>query len=137
MSWEPPADSAAAMLDEQENLAKVASDLTANEMPRPPAKGHDRTLKLIGEFIGKQLAPLKARVAELEQKQLTLAGTWKPAQTYKEASLVSYGGGLWLSLCATPAPGRLGGCALKRVTRNENSRAFRNAFQRARVRRSR
>jgi hypothetical protein len=101
MSWEPKPDSEAAQLDEAEHLAKVARDLTANEPPRPKARELDALFETIGEFVSKALAPLKARIAELEQQQLKLGGTWKVGERYLENCLVSFQGGLWLSRCPT------------------------------------
>src|SRR5262245_28109718 len=61
----------------------------------------DYCLEAIGkatrQFVDNETAPLKARIKELEAKQLTLGGVWKPNCVYGENCLVSYRGGLWLS----------------------------------------
>jgi hypothetical protein len=56
----------------------------------------------LGDFhsrqtAGKEIAELRARVAELEANQVTFGGTWKPGTAYAEKCLVSFRGGLWLS----------------------------------------
>ena len=56
----------------------------------------DHMWETIGLFIGKVIAPLKARIAELEQKQLKLGGVWKAGERYAENTLVSFQGGLWI-----------------------------------------
>jgi hypothetical protein len=113
MQWEPKPDSPSAIADD-EYLASIAKDLAAYEPP-PRAVAPIRSgitqrqldkkigdlLKRMGEIIGKELRTLRQRVAELEAGQLTMAGTWKPGERYRQNSLVSFQGGLWLCLADT------------------------------------
>ena len=118
--WEKPPDSPAAMLDEIEHrrfLQQCAEQLIVNEAPKqaaaPPPKyvtqaELQRALSKLSESIGKAVArmvvkPLQARIAELEQKQLTLGGVWREGQQYGERTLVQKDGGLWLSMAPTSA----------------------------------
>ena len=82
---------------------------TAAPPPRPPGlteKELDRRLSKLCTTIGKAVRqmvvePLQKQIAELEQKQLKLGGVWKAGERYKENTLVSFQGGLWLSRADT------------------------------------
>ena len=108
--------SPAAQIDDAEYLRRCALELTANEMPappRPPApranyvtyKALGRTLEKIGRLVGQVVRestePLERKIAELEQGQVHMAGTYKAGQRYRQNGLVSFQGGLWLCLADT------------------------------------
>ena len=44
---------------------------------------------------------IEGRIAGLEQGQLKMGGTWKAGERYRENTLVSYHGGLWISCCSS------------------------------------
>ena len=101
-------------LADDEYLASVAKDLGTNEWkpPLPPQragiteKDLDRRLSKLAVTIGKAVRqmvvePLQKKIAELEQKQLHMAGTYKAGQRYRQNGLVSFQGGLWLCLADT------------------------------------
>ena len=114
--WPPP-DSPAARLDEQDFLARVAKDLNKFEPPKraptPIRSGItqaqlDRRLSRLCEALGRGIRklvvePLERKIADLEQKQLKLGGVWKAGERYKENTLVSFQGGLWISRADTTA----------------------------------
>ena len=117
MQWEPKPDSPAALLDEFEHRAfmeRCAKELAVNEPP-PRAVAPIRSgitqrqldkrigdlLKRMGEILGKELRALRERIAELEQGQVHMAGTYKAGQRYRQNGLVSFQGGLWLCLADT------------------------------------
>jgi hypothetical protein len=108
--WEPTRPSAAALLDEQDFLQRCADDLRVNKPPdMSPAPRSDLVtddalddvLKRIGEKVGAELRKLRARIADLEAKQLKMGGVWKAGVRYQESSLVTHQGGLFLALCDT------------------------------------
>ena len=43
------------------------------------------------------LAPLAARLAHLEQRQLSYEGTWNETKAYNAGSFVTFQGGLWFA----------------------------------------
>jgi hypothetical protein len=52
---------------------------------------------LIGDLIVEALAPLKARITELESSagNLKYTGTWKAAKQYRKGNFCTHGGALW------------------------------------------
>ena len=120
MEWDKP-DSQAAIDDQAEHSAfmqRCATDLAMCQAPAPPRapaprskfvtdKSLGRTLEGIGRLVRKAIReatePLQKKIAELEQKQLTLGGVWKAGERYKENTLVSFQGGLWISRADTTA----------------------------------
>ncbi len=54
--------------------------------------------KGIATAINERLAPMEARIAQLEQKPVVkYAGIWQQSKTYPEGSLITHAGGLWLA----------------------------------------
>ena len=125
--WTEKPLSPSAIVDD-EYLASVAKDLAANEWTPPPntpaltKRDLDRALSRLSVTIGKAVAqmvvkPLQARIAELEQKQLTLGGVWREGQHYAERTLCQKDGGLWLSMAPTSAKPGNGSPAWKLVVK--------------------
>ena len=102
-----------ALADEKEHRAfmeKCGRDLTVNEPPkRQPSPAPQYVtqrelgplLEKIGRAVAAELKPLRQRIAELEQGQVHMAGTYKAGQRYRQNGLVSFQGGLWLCLADT------------------------------------
>jgi hypothetical protein len=77
----------------------------------------------VGQWTGGHLKKLEKRIEELEAKQLSLGGVWKEGERYRENTLVSYQGGLWLARANTtakPGSGRpLGGSRSRKAMQHE------------------
>ena len=52
--------------------------------------------RLVGLEKRKGLAPLAARLSELEATQLTDGGVWSEGASYRKNAVVTHGGNLWL-----------------------------------------
>ena len=71
-------------------LPKPSSKPLSPRFPRPWGEA----------FVSWWSSRSKKKIADLEQKQLKLGGTWKAGERYAENTLVSFQGGLWLSRAA-------------------------------------
>lgn len=86
---------------------RLSGDRRRRRLPRRDVvtqKQLDGLLYGLGRKIRELVvAPLEKRIAELEARQIKMAGVWKEGIAYEENSLVSFQGGLWLARAATSA----------------------------------
>jgi hypothetical protein len=91
---------------------RVLRQRAVKERPAPqcvPRDVLDRTIEVIAEFVGEQLAALHKRIAELEARpELKHAGTWRETgKGFKAGNLVTHSGSMWLAKRNTKArPGQ-------------------------------
>jgi hypothetical protein len=58
---------------------------------------------VIGEFVEKQIAPLKQGIKELEAKpSLRYCGVWKADVSYGEGAAVTWDGSTWIAMEIVP-----------------------------------
>ncbi|CAN7496617.1 hypothetical protein [Mesorhizobium sp. LjNodule214] len=50
---------------------------------------------VVKSYVEKELAPIKARLAEMDGIGVKYCGVWQRQQAYKAGSLVTYKGGMW------------------------------------------
>jgi hypothetical protein len=56
------------------------------------------------DFVNRSLAPLRAKVAELEARPvIKFCGPWRSGAAYPKDGLIVYGGSLWIALRDTTA----------------------------------
>lgn len=52
-------------------------------------------VEVVKSYVEREIKPLKARVAELEARQLKYSGTYRDSEVYRAGEMVSHAGSLW------------------------------------------
>ncbi|RWO51028.1 hypothetical protein [Mesorhizobium sp.] len=72
---------------------------------------------VVKSYVEKELAPIKARLAEMEGAGVKYLGVWQRQQAYKAGSMVTFRGGMWHANTDTkgvePGDGKLWTLAVK------------------------
>src|SRR5262245_58188345 len=70
------------------------------------AEDQKNLLSAIGTFVRQSLkdalAPLEARIAQLESSGVKYCGVWQRPVAYKPGDTVTHDGSLWIAACAVP-----------------------------------
>ena len=93
------------MSDDSATIAALAQRVLDLEHRKPSpmsAADEKQFMRDIGQFIIDQIAPLKARIAELELTGIKFCGSYQRAQVYQRGDVVLHDSAHWVALTKIP-----------------------------------